>query len=245
MGLPNLAQEAANWVDTEEYAKDLRDRFTDLVNADPELRQHRDYIERHAYGMGERCFHWMWHLIVDAMPQNFSFLEVGVYKGQVLSLVRLLADRVGKKAQITGVTMLSSFAGVTGNFPLYPDEDYKKYIADLHDRFGLEQPALIVGDSTDEDVLDEVRELAPFDCVYIDGCHEYKYVVADLVNYAGMMLAKGGLLIVDDCSTYLHQPFGFFQGIEDVSRAVRTVIEPYPEWEHLLAVVHNRIWRLK
>jgi len=260
-----LSVEAANWKDSEEYAVALRDRFTAAVDADYELLAHRLFIEKHAYGMGERCFHWMWKLIVDQMPREFSFLEIGVYKGQVLSLVRLLANRSDRKADVVGVTMLSDFAGVTGKFTKYPDEDYRKYITDLHDRFALKQPCLIVGDSTNPDIQEmaagisfemltgdvilttdwpEPMEAKPYDIVYIDGCHEYDYVVKDLLFYA-KLIKVGGLLVVDDASNYLKQPFGFFQGIEDVSRAVRTVIETDPQWEHLLAVVHNRVWRRK
>jgi len=57
------------------------------------------------------------------------------------------------------------------------------------------------------------------------------------------LVKDGGYLVVDDSANYLKQPWGFFQGIEDVSRAVRTAIETDPQWEHLLAVVHNRVWR--
>ena len=240
MGLLDI--EAGKWEDNEANALALRDRFTELVNADEELAAHRTFIEQHAYGMGERCFHWLWKMIVDDMPNEFHFLEVGVYKGQVLSLVRLLANRAGKKAHITGVTFLSSFAGITGKFPDYPDEDYRKYIEDLHDRFGLEQPNILVGDSTDPSLHSFVERFGPLDLVYIDGCHEYDYVVNDLLFYP-TRLREGGLLVMDDSANYMKQPWGFFQGIEDVSRAARTVIEPDPQWVHLLALVHNRVWR--
>lgn len=237
-----LCEEAERWVDTEECALDIRDRFIEYVDQDLQLRVHRDYIERHAYGFGERAFHWLWKLIVDEMPDSFAFLEVGVYKGQVLSLVKLLARRTGKKAAVVGVTMLSSFAGVTGEFPDFPDEDYARLIHDLHESLSLEQPHLIVGDSTDPDVQQAAKEQGPYDVVYVDGCHEYDFVVKDLMFYP-TLVKPGGLLVVDDASNNLKQPWGFFQGIEPVSRAVRTVIETDPQWAHLLAVVHDRVWR--
>jgi len=237
-----LDNEAAAWVDSEECAKDIKGRFDMYTCTDLELLFHRLYIENNSYGMGERCFHWLWSLIVREMPTFFRFLEIGVYKGQILSLVKLLASRERKFADVTGVTLLSSFAGDTGEFPKFEDVDYRERIEDLHDRYGLFHPRLIVGDSTTQKIQAEVRKYGPFDIVYIDGCHEYNYVMKDLLAY-GPMVRPGGLLVVDDCSNNLNMPEGFFKGIEPVSRAVRTVIETDPQWEHLLAVVHNRVWR--
>lgn len=238
----SLFAEAAAWVDTPECARDIRDRFDLYTCTDLQLLEHRTYIEEHGLGMGERAFHWLWRLIIDAMPTYFRFLEIGVYKGQVLSLVKLLANRTRKFADVTGVTLLSGFAGDTDEFKPFGDADYAKFIADLHDRYSLFQPRLIVGDSTDWFTQQAVRGLGPFDLVYIDGCHEYNYVMKDLLCYP-QLVRPGGLLVVDDCSNNLDMPKGFFKGIEPVSQAVRTVIETDPQWEHLLAVVHNRVWR--
>lgn len=236
----SLQIEAASWVDSKEYAQDIVDRFTYLVNANPALKIHRDYIEEHAYGFGERAFHWLWKLIVDEMPDTFSFLEIGVYKGQVLSLVRLLANLAGKHAFIHGVTLLSSFSG--NHTTPHPDENYAHHICCLHDHFKLEYPAIIEGDSTNPKILDRAKEISPFDIIYVDGCHEYAYVEKDLMYYPPM-IKPGGLLVVDDSANFLKQPWGFFQGINDVSVAVKTIIETNPKWEHLLAVMHNRVWR--
>jgi len=237
-----LAQEAAFWQDTEAYAQDIRDRFVAHVNADPDLKEHRDFVEKHAFGLGDRSFHWLWRLIVDEMPSPFRFLEVGVFKGQVLSLIRLLAGREDKCAQIYGVTLLSGFAGEKGEFPPHPDEDYHQLIQDLHYRFGQPMPKLVVGDSTDADVHARVARLVPFDAIFIDGCHEYNYASSDLLFYP-MLLKRGGYLIVDDAACDLKQPRGFFSGIEQVTRAVRTVISTDPQWNHMLTVMHDRVWR--
>lgn len=43
---------------------------------------------------------------------------------------------------------------------------------------------LFIGDSTAPHIVDAVRKLAPFDCVFIDGNHTEKYVRADFGNYA-------------------------------------------------------------
>ena len=237
-----LFAEATAWVDSEECAQDIRDRFDVYACTDLELLEHRTYIEQHSLGMGERAFHWLWRLLVDEMPPVFRFLEVGVYKGQVLSLIRLLANRTGKRARIVGVTLLSPFAGDTDEFPPFADVDYGKCIRDLHNRYGLYHPRLIVGDSTKQATQEEAAEYGPYDVVYIDGSHEYNYVMKDLLAYPPMV-REGGFLVVDDCGNDLEMPEGFFKGIESVSQAARTVIETDPQWEHLLAICHNRVWR--
>ena len=233
----NLNDWASAWVDSKATARLFVEKFEWLVDDDERLKAHRDFVEQHVYGFGERAFHWLWKLIVDEMPRDFRFLEVGVYKGQVLSLVRMLAP----KADIVGVTMLSSFSGL-GKFSPFPDTDYKQHIIDLHDHFGLRYPTIVIGDSTSKIVHDQVGGGAPYDVVYIDGCHEYDYVVNDLQFYP-TLLKPGGLLVVDDSACFMKQPWGYFQGIQDVSLAVRSIIEVDPQYEHLLAVMHNRVWR--
>lgn len=234
----NLSEEAAQWQDTVAYAVDIRDRFHECLRADAALSAHRLYT-RHR-GMGEDAFHWLWKLIVDEMPPGFRFLEVGVYKGQVLSLVRLLSDRLGHQAEIVGVTLLSTFAGSRSPFQ---DCDYRAAIREMHDRFDQQMPDLVVGDSIHEDTHDKIKLLAPFDVVFVDGCHDYAYVASDLLFYGGLVKV-GGFLVVDDAANDLRQPArGWFKGIESVTRAVRTVILTDPRWAHVITVCHDRLFR--
>ena len=233
----SLDLEAAAWKDSAEYALDIRDRFTAAVHADPDLWAHRQFCGPR--GMGEDSFHAMWKLLVDAMPPSFRFMEVGVFKGQIPSLIRFLADRTGKEAEIYGVTMLNRFAG---SHPMHPDCDYYEEIVALHEHFGQLPPTLIVGDSTWDEVHQKVEELPLFDMIFVDACHDYDFVAKDLVFYAPRV-KKGGYLITDDSANNLRQPFGFFQGIDDVTKAVLTIIATDPQWEHVITVCHDRVWR--
>ena len=233
----NLWEEAAIWRDTENFALAIRDRFNTLVHVDVDLWAHRQFTGPR--GMGEDAFHWMWKLLVDAMPDPFRFMEVGVFKGQILSLVKFLADRTGKGAEIYGVTMLNRFAGT---YPLHPDCDYYKEIVDLHAHFGQAPPELIVGDSTHDEIHAQVEALPLFDMIFVDACHDYDFVAKDLVFYAPR-IKRGGFLITDDSANNLRQPFGFFQGIDDVTKAVLTIIATDPQWEHVLTVCHDRVFR--
>ena len=58
--------------------------YTDKVNADTELKEYRDWIEANAFGFGERCFLWMWHDIIEKMPHESTFMEFGLFRGQIL-----------------------------------------------------------------------------------------------------------------------------------------------------------------
>ena len=181
---------------------------------------------------------YLWKLLVDEMPQDFKFLEVGVYCGQVLTLIRMLADIARKDAEIYGVTLLSSFGGDDTTFP---DTDYGANIAHFHRHFALEPAQLIVGDSTGPIMHGKVEKLGQFDLVYVDGCHDYSFVKMDLEFYP-YILKKGGYLVVDDCACKKQMPWGFFKGIQTVCDAVSDTVEQDPQFEEVFTVVHNRIW---
>lgn len=237
--MKTLAEEAAAYRNTPPYNFGLDQRFRAYVDNTPDLKAHRDFSEKHVYGFGERSFHWVWKLIADQMDPRGRFLEVGVYKGQIVSLMRQLLPN----AFIVGVTPLSSTSGPNDEFPKFPETDYMQHIKDLHDHFGLDMTnAILEGHSQDAAVLQAARDLSPYDAVYIDGCHEYPCVIDDLVNYTPMV-KPGGLFIVDDSSNFMQMWNGSFPGIIQVSQAVRDITEKDPELTHLLACMHLRVWR--
>jgi len=57
-------------------------------------------------GCGDEAFFWSWKLLVQEMPRDFKFLEIGVYQGRILSLIQLLADMLNKHPKIVGITPL-------------------------------------------------------------------------------------------------------------------------------------------
>lgn len=239
MKLKTLAEEAAEYKNTVPYNFGLDQRFRAYVDSDPELKAHRDFSEKHVYGFGERSFQWVWKLISDATDPRARFLEIGVYKGQILSLMRMLKP----DAFVVGVTLLSDYSGPTNKFGKFPDTDYMQHIKDLHDHFDLRMSdAILEGDSTNIPVIAAARDLGPYDIVYIDGCHEYPCVLSDLVNYTPMV-KPGGYFVVDDASNHLQMWNGSFAGIMDVSNAVRDITEKDPQLTHLLACMHLRVWR--
>lgn len=217
------------WKDNKETHRLINDRFTECVNADPKLKAYRDWIEQNIFGFGERSFLWMWKLLVDEIKVvKVTFLEIGVFRGQILGLIRML----DKGALIFGVTPLTSEGG-------HWESDYAADIKHLHDTFSLKQPLIIKGLSTDPAVILEANWFE-YDIVYIDGGHSYEVARADIQNYSGMVKV-GGFLVVDDCAHKYDLPDGYFKGIGTVSQAVDELL-PNEYYKELFSVVHNRVF---
>lgn len=235
-----LKEYSQDWVDTPEFHSLINDSFIGFVNNTPQLNEHRGFVEDNIMGFGERSFYWLHKLIVDEMPDNFKFLEIGVFRAQILSLYRILADMSGKKVTRYGVSpMDSSGIGWEG--------DYFADVARLHQQFNTKQDYTIYhGSSTDAKIIAKSQETAPYDMLFIDGSHEYEDVVSDLKHYAPLV-KSGGYLLVDDAANRLHMEFGFFQGIQPVSDALYEweQTELGKEFEFVFSVVHNMLFRRK
>lgn len=225
------------WSNNAQSHKAMHEALIDLVNQDQELKAHRDFVEQNIFGFGERSFQWLWNVLVSEMPKEFTFLEIGVFKGQILSLIELLATRYQKIANRYGVTPLSNAGGVW-------ESDYARDIALIHDRFHLKKDYFILkGDSTDPVIIKKASSLE-LDMLYIDGGHTYEIASSDIRHYAPLV-KSGGYLIVDDCANDFPMPFGFFNGIDDVTRAVKDSQCIREDFEFVLSVVHIKVWRKK
>lgn len=224
-----------NWRNVSYYHKALNESFVAEVNNCLKLKAHRDFVEQNVFGFGERSFQWLHKLIVDEMPVNFSFMEIGVFKGQILSLYKMLADIAGKNVTRYGVTPLSTAGGVW-------ESDYKRDIEYIHDTFTLEKDyQLLVGLSTAPEIIKQAQNIS-VDVLYIDGGHDYNTVINDITNYLPI-LKIGGYLIIDDCCNDLDMPFGYFTGIKEVTDATGSIMNTHPDYEFLFNVVHNKVWR--
>lgn len=218
--------------------------FYNQYNSDALLVNHRSFIEAYSLGYGDRPFHAMWRELVKISPDNFSFLEIGVYKGQVLSLVKLLADSQGKNISYFGVTPLDSSGD---KFSEYDVADYEQVISNLFRHFNLDfsiEKNIIKGLSTDESVKDKVRDNGPFDLIYIDGSHDYDCVVSD-INLMYEVSKKGSLIVFDDSSCFTDMSIELvrFKGHIDVCNAVKEHIENNDKFVELLCVGHNRVFK--
>jgi len=193
-------------------------------------------------GFGELAFAWNWKLLVDAMPaEGFKFLEVGVYKGRVLGLVGLCAQRAGRSVKLHGVTPLCNIGDK------YSRYDESNYFGDIYGALGkcgvgADSLKLHIGLSQDPAILRDVAADGPYDCVFIDGCHDYDVVVEDIKAYLPLVKV-GGYFVMDDSSLYIEKPYGQFLGHPDVSRAAKEYLTPAFGVQHIVAVGHNQVWQ--
>lgn len=226
----------SEWVDTPEHHKRIKEEFEQAVNNNPELKEHRDFVEKHAFGFGERSFTEMWRILVDEMPTKFDFLEIGIFRGAILSLIPLLARKANKEVLCYGISPLDSTEG-------YWESLYKKDIQTIHEQFELQLAYSIYQDvSTAPEAIEFAEMIAPYDLIYIDGGHTYEVVKSDLENYAPLVKV-GGYLVMDDSCQNMDMPFGFFQGIEDVTRATLEWEENNNDFEFQFNVVHNKVFK--
>lgn len=228
------------------------------------LKSHRDWVEQNSWGFGDRAFHYMWYLILrdDVLNRpDPRLLEIGVYKGQVISLWALIASQFHKSAAIAAVspfesakpwfarsrilnrvaqTLFKHYRDDVRSANLYESEDYLDCVHCIFRQFGLSEAnvSFLRGYSQDQHVYQQV-EGGLFDVIYIDGGHRYEQVAEDLTNYSRLVSA-GGYLVLDDASC--NQPGSkFWKGHESVSRAADDW--GAPGFTNVLNVGHNRVFK--
>lgn len=229
ISLNSLKDVQSIWADTEEVHRQINEGFIAHVNADPKLKAYRDWIEEKIFGFGERSFLWMWKLLIGEIPAP-NFLEIGVFRGQILGLIRMLSPG----ARITGLTPLTSAGG-------HWESDYEADIKLLHETLDLEQPRIIKGLSTEDAAKGEASASGPYDIVYIDGGHDKETARHDVYVYSSMVRI-GGYMVIDDCAHKYKLPDGYFRGIESVSKAVDELL-PNEYYTEVFNVMHNRIFK--
>ncbi len=217
--------------------KRIFEEFTQNATNDDRLRDQFYNCE----GFGELAFSWNWYLLVNAMNSNFSFLEIGIYKGRILALIQMLADMTNKHVNIYGISPLDMS---NDKYSTYADVDY---ISEIKKNYTLskvefDNTKLIKGYSQNVDVIKEATNYAPFDIVFIDGCHDYEVVCMDIDNYLPL-IKSGGYLVMDDAASLLEGAYGNFVGHLDVGKAIQDKLDNNPNFRHLYAVGHNRVWQ--
>lgn len=256
----------ANTYQNDEQQNDsLYELFGTKVNSNSLLKTHRDDIEKRLAGFGDRPFHYLWYLIITDLKKlnrEVNCLEIGVFKGQVISLWSLIARENDIPIKISAISPLDgnypdkfiyrnhysrrilsllspSFRKDFKNGNIHLREDFKKHIRTTFEQSNLNFDAveLIKGYSNNQEVVAKVSN-KKFDLVYIDGDHSYQVAKEDIENYSGL-LNKGGYLVMDD-SAYFLPGTKFFKGIESCSKAAEE-IDP-TQFKNILNVGHNRVF---
>lgn len=204
----------------------------------PEIVQHREYFKLEHRSFGEDAFHVMWYALFRAF-RPASFLEIGVYRGQTLSLAALLMQHLGIVGEAAGISPFSSSGDSVSNY-LNSINFYKDTLAH-HAHFNLPAPTLTQAFSQEDIGIAAIRSQR-WDCIYIDGNHDYEVARQDW-EHCKEQLTDGGLIVLDDASRDGHyRPPAFaFPGHPGPTR-IATEIAP-SEFVEILRVGHNRVFR--
>ncbi len=122
------------------------------------LRAHRAYFETGGRGFGEKAFHVMWFLLFREFSPK-SFLEIGVFRGQTLSLAALLARHFNLDCLTQGISPFSPAGDAVSKYRR--DVDYYDDTLKNFAHFSLPAPALLKAYSTEAAAARLVAEVLP------------------------------------------------------------------------------------
>ena len=199
-----------------------------------DLKIHRFYFEQDRRGFGDRAFHAMWFELVKHFTIR-KHLEIGVYRGQTLSLVAMLQRIMGIKQNVTGISPLTKEGG---SYSSYIDIDYEGDILKNFHNFALCKQELIKANSTEDAAIKFIKK-NDWDSIYIDGCHDYDVVKKDW-EVCSSAIREGGIIILDDAALHTNFTHGF-QGFPGPSRVAKE-IEKNLAFKKILQVGHNIVF---
>lgn len=206
-----------------------------------ELREHRRYFSEKKRGFGEEAFHTMWRMLMEKFRFE-KFLEIGVYRGQTLSLVAMLQREFGiKNGEVWGVSPFTSVGDSVSKYK--EDVDYLTDTKANFQHFNLKEPNLLKAYSTDGAAVELLRSRS-WDAIYIDGNHDYEVARADWENCAANV-RQGGIIVLDDASleTNYAPPIYGSKGHPGPSRLAGEIDRKF--FAEILRVGHNRVFQRK
>ena len=203
-----------------------------------ELKKHRRYFLQDQRGFGEDAFHVMWWMLFREIRPK-SFLEIGVYRGQTLSLAALLQRTLGIEGFVTGISPFSPAGDAVSTY-----REHLDYLQDtqLNFRaFDLPVPYLLRAYSTDQIATERISQAA-CETIYIDGNHDYEIAKADW-SVCGACVRTGGIIVLDDSalSTAYNPPRFATAGHPGPSQLALEIDNE--EFREVLRVGHNRVFQ--
>ena len=202
------------------------------------VQNHRRYFCAEGRGFGEDAFHTMWFLLQREFRWQ-SFLEIGVFRGQTLSLNALLARGQDRSCHVQGISPFSSAGDSVSRYRR--EVDYYQDTLVNFDHFQLPHPQLLKAYSTDPAALTCISSRS-WDGIYIDGNHDYEVARADW-EACSAAVAKGGIIVLDDSgleTSYRPPPFAF-AGHPGPSRLATEIDRS--RFREVLQVGHNRVFQ--
>jgi hypothetical protein len=202
------------------------------------LRSHRAYFESGGRGFGEKSFHVMWFLLFREFGPE-GFLEIGVFRGQTLSLAALLAREFRLNCFVQGISPFSTAGDAVSKYRSGVDyfEDTLKNFA----HFSLPVPSLLKAYSTNETAVKLVSS-RKWSFVYIDGNHDYEIARRDWY-LCSAFLSPGGLIVLDDSglTTNYVPPIFATGGHPGPSKLAQEIDRT--RFREILQVGHNRVFQ--
>lgn len=203
-----------------------------------DLRAHRLYFSKEQRGFGEEAFHVMWWMLFQEFRPG-TFLEIGVYRGQTLSLAALLQRHFGIEGTITGISPFASAGDAVSRYR--GDVNYQEDTLANFRHFSLAEPDLHKCFSTDPDAVSLISS-REWDCVYIDGNHDYEVALADWKNCSAAVV-QGGIVVLDDSALGTdYRPPAFATGGHPGPSRVAEEIDR-SRFQEILRVGHNRVFQ--
>jgi hypothetical protein len=203
-----------------------------------EMRAHRAFFQENGRGFGEDAFHVLWWLLFEKFRPT-EFLEIGVFRGQTLSLAGLLQKRFDCTGTVAGI---SPFEAVGDSVSEYRGGvDYEADTRANCARFGGTPPTLRRAYSTAPEAVEFIGSRV-WQCIYIDGNHDYDIALADWTLCA-RHLAPGGVIVLDDSglTTAFEPPAFATKGHPGPSRVAAEIDRT--AFTEILQVGHNRVFQ--
>ena len=202
------------------------------------LREHRFYFTTNGRGFGEDAFHVLWWMLFRELRPK-KFLEIGVYRGQVLSLASILHDSLAIDGKATGISPFLPAGDAVSSYRT--DIDYlEDTLVNFHN-FGLPQPELITAFSTDDTAAEKINSEI-WDAIYIDGNHDYEVAKSDW-ELCAKNLKRGGVLVLDDSALYTdYRPPAFATGGHPGPSRLAQEVDAN-SFQEVLRVGHNRVFQ--
>lgn len=202
------------------------------------LRDHREYFSKEGRGFGEDAFHVMWWMIFKELKPE-KFLEIGVYRGQTLSLASLLQKHFAIQGSVTGISPFLSVGDTVSKYRT--DVDYLNDTRVKFRKFELSSPILVKAYSTDREALAKIKSQL-WDAIYIDGNHDYIVAKRDW-EVCSENIRMGGVVILDDSAlTTDFRPPAFATGGHPGPSQITQEIDA-SRFREILQVGHNRVFQ--
>jgi hypothetical protein len=202
------------------------------------VREHRAYFCDDDRGFGEDAFHYMWYLLFREFRPTAA-LEIGVYRGQTITLWKLLSRTFGYECHVGCV---SPFDASNDTVSTYSEKiDYYTDTVTNHKHFALPLPEFCRSRSTDPEAFAFINARR-WDLIYIDGSHDYEVVRSDM-RASMAAIRPGGLIVLDDSALFTdyRPPIFATAGHPGPSRSADEV--DGSRLVELLGVGHNRVFQ--